>query len=326
MHILNHALIGAAAKIPASCPTPVLSFSPVVLPCPDRRVDLQLHVSAPSTGDALPVILLSHGHGQSNYLSSLEGYRPLADFWAGHGFVVIQPTHLNSKFLSLSLDATNIRELFLESRAQDMTRILDQLDAIETAVPLLKGRLDKTKVAVAGHSMGALTASVLLGATNVDPRDGTKTQLLDKRIKAGVVIGGTGNGGSDLSDAGRARLPFYSLDFNEMRTPALVVWGDEDVSPHLTTRGADWHADPYNLSPGPKDSFMVKGGKHGFGGISGWDAGETLDESPERLAAVQRMTWAYLKSQLYEGDDAWGEACKALMGLEELGKVESKSK
>ncbi|CAM1505282.1 Fc.00g109190.m01.CDS01 [Cosmosporella sp. VM-42] len=324
MYFPHHALIGEAAKIPTSVPTPVISFSPVVLRCPGRRVDLQLRVTAPSTGDNLPIILLSHGHGRSNYLSSLEGYGPLVDFWAGHGFAVIQPTHLSSKSLDLTLDAESIRELFLESRAQDMTRILDQLDDIEAAVPFLKGRLDRTKVAVAGHSLGGLTASVLLGATNTDPRDGTKTELVEKRIKAGVIIGGTGNGGSDLSEFGTGMVPFYGPDFGGMRTPALVVWGDEDSSPHLTIRGADWHADPYTLSPGPKTSFAVKGGKHGFGGVSGWDAGETLDESPERLAAVQRVTWAYLRSQLYKGDQAWNEACQALEGLEELGKVESK--
>jgi len=30
------------------------------------------------TGSELPVILLSHGHGNSNNLSSLNGYAPLA--------------------------------------------------------------------------------------------------------------------------------------------------------------------------------------------------------------------------------------------------------
>ncbi|KPM42333.1 hypothetical protein AK830_g4228 [Neonectria ditissima] len=320
----NHALIGTAAKIPTCLPTPVLSFSPVVLPSPDRRVDLQLRVSAPPTGDALPIILLSHGHGRSNYLSSLEGYGPLVDFLAGHGLAVIQPTHTSSKSLNFEYNGENIRELFLESRAQDMTQILDQLDLVEAAVPLLKGRLDKTKVAVVGHSLGGLTASVLLGAINTDPRDGVKSHLVEKRIKAGVIIGGTGNGGEDLSDNGRVMVPFYGADFSEMRTPALVIWGDEDVSPHLTNRGADWHADPYTFAPGPKASFSLAGGKHGFGGVSGWDAGETLDESPERLATVQRMTWAYLKSQLYDGDKSWDEACKALEGLEGLGKVETK--
>ena len=81
--------------------SPVLSFSPVVLPVPGRAVDLQVRISAPVTGSDLPVILLSHGHGPSNYLSSLNGYAPLANYWAAHGFVVIQPTHLDSKTLGL---------------------------------------------------------------------------------------------------------------------------------------------------------------------------------------------------------------------------------
>lgn len=320
----QHALIGVAAKIPVTEPTPVVSLSPVILSCKDRRVDLQLRVTVPTTGEKLPIILLSHGHGRSNYLSSLEGYAPLAEFWASRGFAVIQPTHLSSKSLSIALDAKNYRELFLDSRVQDLTRILDQLDTVEKCVPLLEGRLDMTKIAVAGHSLGGLTASVLLGAVNTDPRDGTVTRVVEKRIKAGVILGGVGKGGSDLSEAGRNLVPFYDIDFSDMHTPALIAWGDEDVSPHLTTRGADWHADPYFLAPGSKASFEVKGGKHGFGGVSGWDAGETLDESTERLAAVQRITWAYLKSQLYEGDRAWEKACQAMQSLPELGKIEVK--
>ena len=85
-----------------SAPAPVLSVSPVVLSAPGRAVDLQVRVSAPVTGSELPIILLSHGHGFSNNLSSLNGCAPLASFWAAHGFAVIQPTHLHSKTLSLN--------------------------------------------------------------------------------------------------------------------------------------------------------------------------------------------------------------------------------
>ncbi|KAJ6555408.1 hypothetical protein DFH09DRAFT_1165318 [Mycena vulgaris] len=289
MHTAYHARIGNAANIPINDSTPVLSFSPVVLPALGRPVELQLRVPVPSVGAALPIILLSHGHGASNSISSLEGYAPLYEFWAAHGFAT--PAG---------------QDLFWQARAEDMVRILDNLDAVEAAVPGLQGRLDRTRVAVAGHSLGAWTASMLLGASNTDPRDGATWYKPEPRIKAGVVLAGIGKGGADISEAGKIPHP--------------------DLGPHLTIRDATWHADPYTLAPGPKDLFIMKGAKHGLGGISGWDASETLDESPERLAAVQRMTWAYLKSQLYEGDKAWLEACKAMEGLEEIGTVESKSK
>jgi len=66
------------------------------------------------------------------------------------------------------------------------------------------------------------------------------------------------------------------------------------------------------------------GGGHGLGGISGYDAAETTDESPERVAAVQRLSWAYLRSALYPQDTAWPAACAALGQLNELGWVECK--
>ena len=165
-----------------------------MLSAPGRAVDLQVRVSAPVTGSGLPVILLSHGHGNSNNLSSLNGCAPLANFWAAHGFAVIQPTHLDSKTLSLNPDDPEA-PLYWRSRAEDMKRILDQLDVIEAAVPQLPGRLDPSKVAVAGYSVGGHTASLLLGARLTDPRDGTEVNLAEPRITAGVLLAAPGRGG-----------------------------------------------------------------------------------------------------------------------------------
>ena len=97
----DHVLIGAAAQIPVGPSSSITVFTPLIVPSPGRAAELQVRVTAPATGDALPVILLSHGHGPSNWLSSLNGYAPLAEFYAKHGFVVIQPTHLSSRTLSL---------------------------------------------------------------------------------------------------------------------------------------------------------------------------------------------------------------------------------
>ncbi|MEV0616540.1 chlorophyllase [Nonomuraea sp. NPDC050404] len=304
---------------------PVLSVSPVVLPAPGRAVDLAVRVSAPVTGDELPIILLSHGQGHSNHLSSLNGYAPLVNHWAARGFAVIQPTHLSSA--TLKLDLANPREpMYWRSRAEDMTRILDRLDAIEAAVPYLRGRLNPDKVAVAGHSMGGHTASLLLGARLTDPYDGKETDLAEPRIKAGVLLGAPGRGGDALTETVARNWPFFlSMDFSAMTTPALVVAGDKDDSAHLTVVGARWHADPYVLAPGPKSLLTLYGAEHGFGGISGYDVAETTDENPERVAAVQRLTWAYLRSELHPGDPAWQEARDALTtGTGAIGRVESK--
>ena len=87
--------ISDAGHIPVNNPRPIIRYSPVVLNVPGRAVPLEAKVSAPETGSGLPVILLSHGHGRSVFLSSILGYGPLVDFWAAHGFAVIQPTHLD---------------------------------------------------------------------------------------------------------------------------------------------------------------------------------------------------------------------------------------
>jgi len=310
----------------AGAPAPVLSFGPIVLPAPGRAVDLQVRVSVPATGSELPVILLSHGHGNSNNLSSLNGYAPLADVWAAHGFAVIQPTHLDSKTLGRRDADDPEAPLYWRSRAEDMTRILDQLGVIEATVPQLPGRLDRSKVAVAGHSMGGHTASLLLGARLTDPHDGTEVNLAEPRIKAGVLLAAPGRGGDALSEVAASEYSFFlTMDFSAMTTPALVVAGDKDASAHLTVRGPGWHADPYLLSPGPKSLLTLFGAEHGLGGVAGYDAAETTDENPQRVAAVARLTWAYLRSELYPGDSAWSAACDGLTASPgPFGRVESK--
>ncbi|RSN40299.1 chlorophyllase [Amycolatopsis sp. WAC 04197] len=305
--------------------TPVISIAPVQLSTPDRVVDLRLRISVPATGHELPIILLSHGQGPSNHLSSLHGYAPLVNHWAAHGFAVVQPTHLSSRSLNLPPGDPEA-PLYQRSRAEDMIRILDRLDEIEDAVPLLRGRLDRGRVAVAGHSMGGHTASLLLGARYTDPRSGEEVRLAEPRISAGVLLAAPGRGGDAVTGFVAENYPFFlSMDFSAMTTPALVVAGDKDDSGHLTVRGPEWHADPYFLSPGRKALLTLFGAEHGLGGVSGYDVAETTDENPERVAAVGHLTWAYLRSELYPGDTAWQVACEELAAAPDpLGRVESK--
>lgn len=319
-------LINASRHIPIDTARLTLSVSPITLTTPQRKQPLELRITAPVTGDKLPVILLSHGHGPSLYLPSKDGYSPLANFYAEQGFVVIQPTHANSKVAGFASDAPGA-PLFWRTRVEEMQLILDRMNDIEEQAPAIAGRLDHTRIAAVGHSAGAHTVGMLLGARLTDPKDtsATDVNLLDPRIKAGVLLAAPGNGGDDLSEYAREHFSELNPDFTYMTTPTLVVFGDADVSPHLTSRGADWHADPYHFSPGSDYLLTLFGAKHGLGGIAGYDAKETDDEDPDRLAVTQRMTSAYLHSALYKGNTRWSAACKALKAhAHQWGQVDSK--
>lgn len=297
-----HVEEGASMSIPAA----IVSIRPVVLPAPGRGADLQLRVSAPAIGRDLPIIVFSHGFG-----SSMDGYAPLVDYWAARGFVVIQPTHLDSRRLGLPPDDPRTPEIW-RFRVEDMKRTLDNLDAIENALPGLAGRVDRGRVAAAGHSFGGHTTSMLLGARVLGADGEPGEDMSDRRIQAGVLLAAGGRGGKDLSAFAAEHLPYLNSDFAGMTAPTLVVAGDNDRSP-LTVRGPDWFTDPYLLSPGGRGLLTLPGGEHMLGGISGYDVKETTDENPDRVAVVQRMTWAFLRSALYPGDPAWPAACAGLM-------------
>ncbi|MFG2088549.1 MULTISPECIES: alpha/beta hydrolase family protein [unclassified Spirillospora] len=279
-------------------PTPVVSVHPITLPAPDRGDDLQVRVSAPTTGRELPVIVFSHGFGQS-----ATGYDPLAGFWASHGFVVIQPTHLDSRTLNLPSDDPRT-PLIWRSRVEDLKRALDHLDLLESSVPGLAERLDRSRIAAAGHSWGAQTASTLLGARVLDADGDPGEDMSDPRVQAGVLLAVTGLGGADLSPFAAEHFPFMSPRFADMTTPALVVAGDRDDSP-MSVRGPDWFTDAYRLSPGGKSLLTLFGAEHSLGGITGHESKETTDESPERVALIQRVTWAYLRDALDLKDSTW---------------------
>ena len=291
---------------------PTVAVNPVILPAPGRALPLELRVTAPMTGDALPIVLLSHGGGRSPYLRSKDGYAPLVDFYAAHGFAVIQPTHLSSPSGGLGNhpDAPG-HPLFWQSRLDDFKLILDRLDAIEAQAPVFAGRLDPARVAAVGHSAGASTMSVLLGAR-------------EPRIKAGVLLAPTGTA-AGMTQTMRQRYPELAIDFTAMTTRTLVVYGDEDDEPIATTRGAAWHAEPFYVSPGADALLVLPGAKHYLGGVMGYSLAESDDEDPDRLAVTQRMTWAYLRSALYAGDPAWPAAVEAIRAHPEQGTVQCKS-
>jgi dienelactone hydrolase len=298
-------------------PATVVSAGPIVLPAPDRGEALQVRVSAPATGGDLPVVVFSHGFG-----SSMNDYAPLADFWAAHGFVVLRPTHLDSRTLALPAEDPRTPRIW-RYRTEDLRRVLDALDVLQARVPGLGGRLDHGRVAVAGHSWGAQTASTLLGARVLGSDGVPGKDMSDPRVTAGVLLALPGLG-DDLTPFAAENFSFMKPSFDRMTAPALIVAGDHDQSA-LSTRGPDWFTDAYTHSPGRKSLLTLFGAEHSLGGVNGYEAAATTDESPARVALIQRLTSAFLRSALTPGDTGWQAAATALHeDPDALGTLHSK--
>lgn len=287
-------------------PIATLSTRPVVLPAPERGDDLQVRVTAPRGGDDLPVVVFSHGFG-----FSMDAYGPLTDFWAAHGFVVVQPTHLDSAALGLAPTDPRGPQIW-RHRIQDLTHIVDNLDTVIAAVPDLSGRVDRSRIAAAGHSYGATTASALLGARVLGPAGNANEDFTDSRVTAGVLLSLAGLAGDALTPIATQFFPFMNLDFSHFRAPALITAGDADQSP-LSTRGPDWWEDAYVYSPGSKNLLILFGADHAQGGIHAYGTVPQSDsDDPATVALVQRITTAYLRTALDVDETSWHEAQQEL--------------
>ena len=209
-------------------------------------------------------------------------------------------------------------------RHADLVRAMDQLETIERAVPGLAGRVDRDRIVAAGHSWGAQTVQMLLGARVLDSTGRAGQDYADRRVRAGVLLAATGIGGEELHPFAQEHFPFMYPSFTELTTPTLVVAGDHDQS-KMSSRGPDWFTDAYAHSPGATDLLTLFAAEHSLGGIPNWEAAETTDENPERVAVLQRLTTTYLRSALDPADTGWAKAIAALAETgAELGRIDSK--
>ncbi|MFD0293038.1 alpha/beta hydrolase family protein [Streptomyces sp. NPDC127061] len=275
----------------------IVAVKPITVPAPDRGIDLQVKVTAPLSGQNLPVIVFSHGNAWS-----LDGYEPLVDRWAAAGFVVVQPTHLDSRRNGLGWDDPRFATVW-RVRIADLHAVLDGLDDILLQAGGLETRVDRGRTAIVGHSWGAQTVGALLGARVLDADGIPGEDFSHSAVAAGVLIAATGTGDT-LTPFAAEHLPFMRPDYSTMTTPALVVAGGKDRS-QLSTRGPEWFTDAYRLSPSPKSLLTIAEGEHTLGGIAGEMVAETTDEDPARVALVADAVSAYLLDALKLNSAAW---------------------
>ncbi|NJP64816.1 alpha/beta hydrolase family protein [Streptomyces spiramenti] len=274
----------------------IVSIKPVTVPTPELGRDLQVRVTAPRSGADLPVIVFSHGNAWS-----MDGYQPLVERWADAGFVVVQPTHPDSRRNTIGWDDPAFARIW-RVRIDDLHAILDHLrDVLDRAG--VENRADCERTALVGHSWGAQTVGAVLGARVLDAEGLPGEDFSHPGVSAGALITAAGTGDT-LTPFTAEHLPFMRPDFSTMTTPALIISGGKDQS-QLSTRGPEWFTDAYHLAPAPKSLLTIAEAEHTMGGIAGEAVAETTDENPARVTFVADTIAAYLHAALGPDDTRW---------------------
>ncbi len=212
-----------------------------------------------------PLLVFSH---------CTEGFRfslhTVAERLASHGFVVAAADHVDNTRFDATAPLTNA---FLAVRANDVSRVIDALldgGAAEVPAPL-RGQLDPARVAVFGHSFGAVTTA--------------KVVELDARVRGGFLI------------AAPADSPFLnSGSLPNLTRPLSYLLALEDNS--ISYLGNQFIRD--NFAHGPRPSWLIEvneAGHWSFSDIAGL-AGAYLPGCGEGMRDPDGGVFTYVDNDL----------------------------
>ena len=193
-------------------PSPVGAIPDITVRDAARNRDILLSVEYPTRGGPHPLILFSHEYGGSN-----RSYIGLSSYWSSNGYVVIRPSHVDRG----GPEGQGTTEF--QDRVRDLVTVIDSLDSLEQRYPELQGKIDRTKIAVAGHGLGGQTALLLAN---------------DPRIKAVVAMVPETRG----------------VAFADVKGPVLFLSGTRDPAATAT--------EPFTLAPaGDKWLVAIEGAR-----------------------------------------------------------------
>jgi len=255
-----------------------------------RAVPVRLYLPDGARADKpAPLVVFSHGIGGSR-----RGYSYLGRYWASQGYASLHLQHVGS---DRSLWGGNPFEtvLRLQGAAQDAEAIARVHDLRFALDQVLQGelgpRLDARRIAAAGHSYGANTTLLAVGARV--QRNGQGLDLRDPRLRAAIVL---------------SAPPFYGERapksiLGVIDVPSLHVTATEDIIriPGYYSQAEDRVA-VYDATGGTRKTLAVfNGGSHSIFTDRGGTGGALLN--PQVKQATRELSLAFLNS-VFNGEDA----------------------
>lgn len=254
-----------------------------------RQVPVRLYWPGGSAAEAgVPLVVFSHGVGGSR-----TGYSYLGRHFARHGIASLHLQHVGSDrqvwrgnpfgVLGRLWRATSEDEAI--ERVRDLSFALDQL--LERSE--LGARIDRKRIAAAGHSYGANTAMLAAGATV--RRNGRTLSFREARIKAALLL---------------SAPPFYGETelgsiLGAVTLPTLHITATDDVIrvPGYYSPWTDRLAVFDAAGSKTKTLAVFEGGSHNIF----TDRGGALALSPRVKSATQDLALAFLHSVFDAQDD-----------------------
>ena len=266
-----------------------------------RAVPVRLYW--PDSAKPVPLVVFSHGIGGSR-----RGYSYLGEHFAANGIASLHLQHVGSdrslwtgNVLSLVgrlQDAAQEREAL--ERVKDLSFALDQLLGDEE----FGKRIDRQRIAAAGHSYGANTVMLAAGASV--RREGRRLEMRDPRVKAAVLL---------------SAPPFYGeadlkAILQSITLPTLHVTATEDVIriPGFYSPASDRVAVFEAVGSALKTLAVFEGGSHSIFTNRGGTGGVELN--PKVKAATKELALAFLQ-RVFEGKgealQLWPETYRPLL-------------
>lgn len=291
---------GELAPVDVSPSLPALSLAPAtgfisrdfdwLDPSRQRLVPVRLHLpEGSSAAHPVPLVVFSHGIGGSR-----RGYSYLGQYWASQGYASLHLQHVGSDRAVWTGNPLGVigrlqsaaQESEAVDRVKDLRFALDQLLSSELS-PLI----DAQRIVAAGHSYGANTTLLAIGARV--QRAGQWLDLRDSRLRAAIVI---------------SAPPFYGEAAPEpilggIAVPTLHITATEDVIrvPGYYSPASD-RLQVFNAVGGVDKTLAVfTGGSHSIFTDRAGTGGAALN--PQVKRATQALSLAFLR-RIFEGDES----------------------